>query len=35
VGTWDQEGQPYCGTRFCAYWNLDGYLAAGNPLYPQ
>jgi hypothetical protein len=34
-GTWDQEGQPYCGTRFCAYWNLDGYLAAGNPLYPQ
>ena len=35
VGTWDQEGQPYCGTRFCAYWNLDGYLAAGNPLFPQ
>jgi len=34
-GTWDQKGQSYCGTTYCARWNIDAYLAAGNPAFPQ
>jgi len=28
-GTWNQRGQPYCGTTFCAKWTLAPYIAAG------
>jgi hypothetical protein len=35
VGTWDQKGQSYCGTTYCARWNIDPYLAAGYPAFPQ
>jgi len=28
-GTWNQRGQPYCGTTYCARWTLAPYIAAG------
>ena len=34
-GTWDYEGSPYCGTRFCARSMLDPDLTAGQPPSPQ
>jgi hypothetical protein len=29
--TWEQRGNPICGTTFCARWTIDRYLAAGFP----
>jgi hypothetical protein len=28
-GTWNQRGQPYCGTTYCARWTLAPFIAAG------
>jgi hypothetical protein len=28
-GTWNQRGQSYCGTTYCARWTLAPYIAAG------
>jgi hypothetical protein len=33
-GTWNQRGQPYCGTTYCARWTLAPYIAAGLPVNP-
>ena len=28
-GTWNQRGQSYCGTTYCARWTLAPFIAAG------
>jgi hypothetical protein len=35
--TWNAglAGDPACGTRYCAMWTIDPYLAAGFPAFPQ